>query len=70
MGRVKSIVIFEWTDHPLIHAPVEVGRLLILYKICCQFELTFATNVIDYENFTFQGGYSNILAIFLEIANV
>ena len=53
-------------DHyPLIRTPVEVGRVLVLYKICCQFEVTFAKNVIDYENFTFHGGYSNILAIMI-----
>ena len=49
--------------YPLIHNPVEVGRVLLLYKICAQFEVNFGQNV-DYEKFTLHGGYSNILAVF------
>lgn len=50
-------------SYPLIRKPVEVGCVIVLYKICCEFE-TVTPNVIDYEKFTFHGGYSNILGVF------
>ena len=61
--QVKCYLRLDKDRYPLIRNPVEVGRLILLYKICCQFEVTFGQN-IDYEDFTLHGGYSNILAVF------
>ena len=61
--QIKCYLRLDRDKYPLIRNPVEVGRLILLYKMCCQFEVSFGQN-IDYDNFTLHGGYSNILAVF------
>lgn len=62
--QVECYLRLDKERYPLIHNPVEVGRLILLYKVCVQFEVTFGRDRVDYDNFTIHGGYSNILAIF------